>query len=449
MTDPGAFADNQQPRVTEPVVPGSAGDPQTEVAASPPYDRADASSQAISICQEMLARETASRFQIVPALQVTPIYVAQIHDSYGYWARDIAEARVALLANVMPKVSIADQVLPPLGIKQAISKMAIPPDIGLVKINQSVVSSAGSLPVTSVGGNIFPAARDLGFDQAISRMVNSWDHGLLGINQQLVESSAALMTPYQDLIRNIGSLASTSVVAVVSPVNFAAMTATAGVVDLLRSWREVAESGVGLLRRLARAAHRAALGARAAVLNGDDEPVAWFIEAWLGMRVTSQRIEAVSAALLEEGWDASIPEDPAHLITDLRTRTVRQARVLRPIWETQLNHRTIGRLDHMVMTSDGTPLTVADLVPDPQNTEDLVMANECEEQRLGRILSRLKPDELQVTNVYAERSDLTWGEAARLAGAADPAAMGERVRRKLKRLGAEHNRRLVLQTGGV
>src|SRR5579863_10485574 len=61
-------------------------------------------------------------------------------------------------------------------------------------------------------------------------------------------------------------------------------------------------------------------------------------------------------------------------------------RVLKPIWETQLNHRTIGRLDHSVVTGNGTLLTVADLVPDPQTTEDLVLASECEEQRLRQVV---------------------------------------------------------------
>jgi hypothetical protein len=222
-----------------------------------------------------------------------------------------------------------------------------------------------------------------------------------------------------------------------------AMSATAGLVGLFRSWREIAETGLGLLGGLARAAHRAALRARAAVLAGDADGVAWFIRAWLRMRVTPDRVVAVSAALLEDGWDAAIPEDPARLLTDLRNRTARQARALRPIWETRLNYRTIGRLDHTVTTSDGSLLTVADLVPDPQTTEDLALAGEYEEQRLRRVLSLLKPDELHVTNVYAGRSELTWTEAARLADAADPTAMGDRVRRKLRRLGSEHNRRLV------
>jgi hypothetical protein len=213
------------------------------------------------------------------------------------------------------------------------------------------------------------------------------------------------------------------------------MSAAASLADLLLRWREVAESGVGVLRGLARAAYKAALHARAAVLRGDNVPVARFIKTWLGLRVSPERIEAVSAALLEEGWDVGIPDDPAYLITDLRKRTARQARVLRPIWETQLNHQTIGMLDEPVRTNNGMLLTIADLVPGARPIEDLVLASEWEEQRLRRVLDRLKPDELRVTNIYAQRSELTWAEAARIAGAADPAAVGERIRRKLKRLG--------------
>jgi len=136
------------------------------------------------------------------------------------------------------------------------------------------------------------------------------------------------------------------------------------------------------------------------------------------------------------------------LLTVLRCRAARQARVLRPICETRLNYRTIGRLDHTVTAGNGTLLTVADLVPDPQTTEDLALAGECEEQRL-----RLgpQPAEARGTASYERlRPELRThlGRSARLAGGADPAAMGERVGRKLKRLGAERSRRLV-QAGGA
>jgi len=302
-----------------------------------------------------------------------------------------------------------------LGLQSAISKMITAQDLGLSKIiNQQTASLVASMPKLStvnIGVPAFPAIRaDLG----LSKIIN-----------QIGNFSASLAA---------------------SSVNLTGMSAAASLADLLLRWREVAESGVGILRGLARAGYKAALHARAAALRGDDGPVAWFIRTWLGLRVSPERIEAVSAALLEEGWDAGIPDDPAYLITDLRKRTVRQGRVLRPIWETQLNHRTVGMLDEPVRTSNGMLLTVADLIPGAQPAEDLVLASEWEEQRLRRVLGRLKPDELRVTNVYAQRSELTWAEAARIAGATDPAAAGERIRRKLKRLGAEEERRVALRS---
>ena len=60
MTDPGASADSQQPGATEPALPDSAGDPQSEGAANPPHDPADVGS-ASGI------EASASRFEIVPA----------------------------------------------------------------------------------------------------------------------------------------------------------------------------------------------------------------------------------------------------------------------------------------------------------------------------------------------------------------------------------------------
>jgi hypothetical protein len=247
---------------------------------------------------------SASWFEIVPAFAA-----GQIHGLTPYLdglARDLAQARAALLASALPKISIADYAFP------AISEVVIPPDLGLFKTHLPAVSLAAGLPERSIARHILPAARDIGLLQGISTMVNSWDHGLLGINRELAESVAALaVAPHRDLFRSMASLAAARVGAFGSLADVAAVSATAGLVDLFRSWRETAETGLGLLRGLARAAHRAALRARAAVLNGDDGPVAWFIEAWLRMRVTPERIEAVSAALLEEGWDADIPEDPA------------------------------------------------------------------------------------------------------------------------------------------
>jgi hypothetical protein len=471
MTDPGAPAGNQQQ-------PDPAGDPQANAAAGTPREPAGASSQPDPgegpECGPATGTgECTPRFEIVPAFPAGRIYdlVQNLDDI----AETLARAESALLAaSVVPEVSIASAF--PADSLTGISMMAALPDLGFLKTLPPAVSHPASFPEPVITSCLLPALPDLSFVQGVSTMLNSWDHGLLGI-RQLADNAAALAGPHQALIDSVagffpvgagllGSLADLPSMTVLAgphqalidsvagfvPVgaglfgslaDLPSMNVTAGLVGLLESWRETAETGTGLLRCLARAAYRAALRARAAVLHGDDGPVAWFIERWLSMRVTHRRVEAVSAALLEEGWDAGIPEDPDCLLTDLRTRTRRQARVLKPIWETQLNHQAIGTLDDTVTRRNGTLLTVADLVADPHTTEGLALATECEEQRLRLALSRLKPDELQVTNFYARRSELTWAEAAQLAGAADPAAMGERVRRKLKRIGAEQQRRLA------
>jgi hypothetical protein len=310
-------------------------------------------------------------------------------------------------------------------------------------------SAAFSLPRLNIAVNhILPVIRaDLRFRQAIATMPAAWNLGLRQHNYQLGNSMTGMLAPHHELIRNLGSLIpAVTIAGVARSVNLTAVSAMPGLVGLFQHWRELADFGTGLLRGVARAAYTAALHARAAVLRGDNGPVAQFIENWLNLRATPGRIEAVSAALLEEGWDASVPDNPGQLLTDLRRRTGRQARVLRPIWETQLNHRTVGMLDQPVSTRAGTTCTVADLVRDPRTTENVALTGTRDhEQRLHQVLDQLKPDELTITNIYAQRDNLTWAEAARAAGAADPATKGERVRRKLKRLGTEHQRRLILQ----
>ncbi len=366
-----------------------------------------------------------------------------------------AASLAASLAARLPAAGIAEAIWPATGadsgLGQAASKMFLP-DAVLFRVHQQAVSSLAAAWVPSVSTAaeaLWPAAlADAGLGQAVSKMIAAPDLGLLTVHQQAARNAAAVLTRHHDLLRAADGVIPASLAALVPPVNLTAMSATAGLADLLVRWRETAEYGTGILRSLARAAFRAALRARAAVLHGDDGPVARFIQAWLGLRPTAKRVEAVSAALLEEGWDTAIPDDPSNLLADLRKRTHRQARALRPLWENQLNRRRVILLDQPFLTRTGTVMTVADLVPGGQDAEDLALAGEREEQRLSRVLGRLGPEELRVTSVYAQRSGLTWTEAARAAGAADPAAAGERVRRKLKRLAAEDRRRLSLRSGG-
>jgi DNA-directed RNA polymerase specialized sigma24 family protein len=56
------------------------------------------------------------------------------------------------------------------------------------------------------------------------------------------------------------------------------------------------------------------------------------------------------------------------------------------------------------------------------------------DDRIARVLARLKPDEHRVAITYAEEG-CAWAEAAAACGL--PAEYGERVRRKLHRLGKQ------------
>ncbi len=70
-----------------------------------------------------------------------------------------------------------------------------------------------------------------------------------------------------------------------------------------------------------------------------------------------------------------------------------------------------------------------------------------EDARLNGVLRGLKPVERQVLFALAEGEGTTWTEAAVATGAADPEELGERVRRKAKRLAAEQKRRAALRRG--
>ncbi|MEU6547017.1 hypothetical protein [Streptomyces sp. NPDC046859] len=71
-----------------------------------------------------------------------------------------------------------------------------------------------------------------------------------------------------------------------------------------------------------------------------------------------------------------------------------------------------------------------------------------EDDRLNRVLRRLDPAERAVVFAYAEGEGTTWTEAA-AGGATDPAALGERVRRKAKRIAAGQARRLAMTPSAV
>ncbi|MFE2473454.1 hypothetical protein [Streptomyces mirabilis] len=92
-------------------------------------------------------------------------------------------------------------------------------------------------------------------------------------------------------------------------------------------------------------------------------------------------------------------------------------------------------------------LSLYDLVADDIDllTHSTAGAGVFADERLNAVLREFSPTERVVVFAYAENDGTTWSEAA--AGATDPEAFGERVRRKVKRIGAEQRRRRnLLQT---
>jgi hypothetical protein len=211
---------------------------------------------------------------------------------------------------------------------------------------------------------------------------------------------------------------------------------TAELHRLLRSWWRISSSTEQLLARLARAGFLAALRARDAAVRGETGPVVDFISEWLGMKLTGWRIEAVAAALLEDGWD----EQPGEVLTEIGARARRQRRALRPVWDTKLGGRPVGLLGEPVDLGDGSPGTMADLITDHTRTEEIALFGHVN-RPIHIVLDQLKPAERAVALAFAVGIDgidgigNQWTAAAAQAGVEDPEAYGRRVYRKVRRLG--------------
>ncbi|MFD0382282.1 hypothetical protein ACFQ2B_07065 [Streptomyces stramineus] len=115
----------------------------------------------------------------------------------------------------------------------------------------------------------------------------------------------------------------------------------------------------------------------------------------------------------------------------LKKETLTEHRRRQPIW----THRTAGQRTRLLDQPIGSGLVLADLLTDGSSPEDTVLRTAFADRRVIAVLRELFRDELTVAHDWAETGD-TWRRAALAAGL--PAAYGERVRRKLKRLGTQH-----------
>lgn len=189
----------------------------------------------------------------------------------------------------------------------------------------------------------------------------------------------------------------------------------------------------------ARCAVRAAYQTRQAVVQdpaASGPVVARFAETWLGLRPTEANIAATGNALLQAPLDGAHPDGDHAVVRRLGADVRGQRRAWRLIGETQLCGHTVDSLDRpLTNTRVDSPWTVADTVDSARPDTD----DGWNDPRLPRVLARLHPDELRVTMSKAH-DGLTWSAAALACG--KNAEFGERVRCKLKRLGAELTARI-------
>ncbi|MET9219055.1 hypothetical protein ABZX65_09880 [Streptomyces sp. NPDC003300] len=174
------------------------------------------------------------------------------------------------------------------------------------------------------------------------------------------------------------------------------------------------------------------LTGREAAVCGHDDAVDYVARSTLGFsqaKAASWR-EAVSTALLGD-WVPLLGEEDASLIVPrhVKREASRVHRQLKPLWEHQAGGRRVALLNTPI--ADG--LTLGDLVA-AKTRPDADLLPEIE-----TILMELGADELDVALAWARDPAIrSWAEAARSTGAPNPEKLGERVRRKLRRLGDKY-----------
>lgn len=163
----------------------------------------------------------------------------------------------------------------------------------------------------------------------------------------------------------------------------------------------------------------AALQARhASVHHGPDDIV---VERFARHVDPDRRRERVAQGLLEEGWDEQLRTDD-ELKARLRAAFHAVTSADTEVWERTVQQQRVVLLDDADRIAGGGAVDT-----DPGLKEEVDI-----------VLSKLSPGELKVARCYA-LTGLTWKQAALKAGQEE--AMGETVRRKLKRQGNEFVRR--------
>ncbi|MFD8726086.1 hypothetical protein ACFV2H_51340 [Streptomyces sp. NPDC059629] len=152
--------------------------------------------------------------------------------------------------------------------------------------------------------------------------------------------------------------------------------------------------------------------------------------------------EAVTTALLGDWCEPLLRTGylPATALGALKAEARTVHRQLVPVWRRRTRHGRVLSLD-----ADLGGLSLHDLVAADLDLLTHTAGGVFEDERINALLRGLAPAERATVFAYAEGEGTTWAEAAAATGASDPVAFGERVRRKVKRLAAEQERRRASQ----
>jgi hypothetical protein len=203
------------------------------------------------------------------------------------------------------------------------------------------------------------------------------------------------------------------------------------------------------VRATAQEAVAEALQARWAILESaglnDWKPVvSRFARKHLGVgRTDAEWLEAVSTALLGNWVDAlgSLAPEGDKTLHHLRREAQSVHRHLMPLWQRKSGPGRMWMLDYRLPSGE----TLYDLVADSYRMEDEALPWTPDRRDAAAVFGRLKEDEQRIAQSYAINGG-SWAEAAISVGL--PEKAGQRVMRKLRRLGQQLQQQIA-PVGGV
>ncbi|MEU6927347.1 hypothetical protein [Streptomyces sp. NPDC046631] len=184
-------------------------------------------------------------------------------------------------------------------------------------------------------------------------------------------------------------------------------------------------------------AQDAALIARNAVLEGDSDTVDAFSRNVLGLKHPTRWREAVEMALLGD-WVALLGTGTAtkpYIRNLLRRHAAVQHHYLQPVWEGRIK----GERTVLLAQPVDEARTIADLLVEYRTPEQDLLSKE-RDIGVSKVLKHLSAEELALALAWSEHGG-PWPEVAK--ELSQERKFGEKVRRKLNRLGDRHTDRVA------